>query len=399
MNDIIINYTTLSLSQQVLERQQSHADQIAGYLPANADIGDSTGMLLSMFDPLSKLAVEIGADASRALAGIERTMATAVGDTAVIMRDEDVRVADVARVQIERLGGTGPSGYPELSGPTLGAADNSAPGDYGNVDSYYPEKIMSMVGNVGDAAGNANGLVSEVGQWTSRQTVTEVDDASSYLVPGSAPDNFVQDLRWSAGVLLGGIDWVAEKFIGFSILDRCVFHPLAGDWQGIYRASEAWGHAGDAAQAVARNHAGLVAATPQGWQGESGNAFRTAMTSLTGACLGLSTAYSTASSYVKTISTVCKLACVGIGKGLELSANKLIKMAAEAATPVVGWAIGAATAYSDIQAVVSQVRLIYTIIETVISAIQDFVQAKTSIVDSLAIIEDLSQGLVGSVAN
>ena len=92
--------------------------------------------------------------------------------------------------------------------------------------------------------------------------MTELVDASSFLVAPQAPDNPVSDLRWSAGALLGSIDWVAEKFIGFSILDRCVFHPFAGDWQGIYKASEAWNHAGDAAQAMTRNHAGLVASHP-----------------------------------------------------------------------------------------------------------------------------------------
>ena len=108
-------------------------------------------------------------------------------------------------------------------------------------------------------------------------------DASAFLVPPQAPDNPVQDLRWSAGLLLGGIDWVAEQFVGFSILDRCVFHPLAGDWQGIFKSSEAWNHAGDAAQAMARNHAGLVASTPQTWEGLSGDSFRVAMTTIAGA--------------------------------------------------------------------------------------------------------------------
>ena len=60
MGQMVIAYDTLALSQQVLQRQESHAQQIAAYLPAHADIGDSTGLLLSMFDPLSKLAVTVG---------------------------------------------------------------------------------------------------------------------------------------------------------------------------------------------------------------------------------------------------------------------------------------------------------------------------------------------------
>ena len=179
-----------------------------------------------------------------------------------------------------------------------------------------------------------------------------------------APDNPVSDLRWSAGALLGSIDWVAEKFIGFSILDRCVFHPFAGDWQGIFKASEAWHHAGDAAQGMTRNHAGLVACTPQTWQGLSGNSFRAAMTTIAGATYGLSAAYSYAGGLVKTLSTVTKLACSGIGQLLKMIADKLLKMAAEAAAPVIGWAIGAFTAYSDIQDIITWVRRVNTLIET-----------------------------------
>ena len=67
-------------------------------------------------------------------------------------------------------------------------------------------------------------------------------------------------------------------------------------------------------------------------------------------------------------------------------------MAAEAATPVIGWAVGAVTAYSDIQKIIQTVRLIYTIFETIESAIQDFVEAKTAILDKYALIEDLAEG-------
>ncbi|MBB6628361.1 hypothetical protein H5V45_13625 [Nocardioides sp. KIGAM211] len=402
MTEIAIDYKTLSLSQQVLERQQGHAQKIATYLPANADIGDSTGVLLSMFDPLSRVAVDLGSQAATALAGIETATAASVGDTAVDLADSDGKVGDAFSKLIARLGGPGgtaSSPYPDLGGPTLGAASGGAEDGYGGVEGNLITKAYATGENLGNSINDAQSLIDSLGQWGSGGTVTEVSDASSYLVPGQSPENFVQDLRWSAGALLGSIDWVAEKFIGFSILDRCVFHPLAGDWEGIYRCSEAWSHAGDAANAIAHNHAGLVAQTPDTWKGLSGNSFRVAMTTMTEACIGLSTVYGTASGYVKTISTACKLACAGIGAGLQFIANKLIKLAAEAATPVIGWAIGAATAYGDIQDVINKVRLIYTIIETIASAIQDFAEAKTGIMDKLAILEDLLQGATSSAAN
>ncbi len=407
MTEIAIDYRTLSLSQQVLERQQGHAQKIATYLPANADIGDSTGLLLSMFDPLSRVAVDLGSQAAQTLARIELATAGSVGDTAVDLADSDGRVGDAFSKLIARLGGPGGAGggggqgdtpYPDLGGPTLGSADGGAPDGYGGVESYFVTKAYATGETLGGSINDAKSLIDSVGQWGSGGKVTEVLDASSFLVPGQAPENFVQDLRWSAGLLLGSIDWVAEKFIGFSILDRCVFHPLAGDWEGIYRCSEAWSHSGDAANAIAHNHAGLVASTPESWKGLSGNSFRVAMTTMTEACLGLSAVYGTASGYVKTISTACKLACAGIGAGLNLIANKLLKMAAEASNPA-GWVVGAFTAYDDINDIIKQVRLINTIIETVASAIQSFAEAKTGIMDKLAILEDLLQGATSSATH
>jgi hypothetical protein len=394
MGSIAIEYNTLSLSQQVLERQRAHARAIQQYLPANADIGDSTGMLLSLFDPLSQAAVAVAVEAAGILGSIELAAAASVGDTARDFADSDGKVGESFSKLIGRLGASAPDGgYPDLGGPTLGSAGSSAPGDYGSVDSFLWEKAEGTVDTITGSAGSAQELVDRIGTLGAPTAVGEMADASSYLVPPQAPDNPVQDLRWSAGALLGGIDWVAEKFIGFSILDRCVFHPLAGDWEGIYRGSEAWAHAGDAAKAIAQNHAGLVASTPTTWEGLSGNSFRGAMTGVAGGALGLSEAYGTASGLIKTLSTVCKAACTLIGMALKFVADKLLKMAAEAATPVIGWAVGAVTAYSDIQGVITKVRLVYTILETIASAIQDFVEAKTSILDKLGLLEDLLSGL------
>lgn len=395
-----ISYDTLALSQQVLERQRSHAGRIATYLPANADLGDSTGALLSLFDPLSKVAVELGVQAAHALGQVEGSTAAAVGDVAVDLRDSDGKVGESFSKILSHLGGsTAPGSYPDLKGPTLGPAGEAAPDGYGGVESYFFTKAYATGESLGGGINSARDLVDSLGEWGSSGTVGEVADASSFLVPGSAPDNFVQDLRWSAGALLGSIDWVAERFIGFSILERCVYHPLAGDWQGIYRCAEAWSHAGDSLTAIARNHAGLVASTPATWEGLSGNSFRAAMATIAEGCLGLSAAYAAASSYTKTISTVCKLACTGIGLALNTIASALLDLAADAAVPVIGWAKGAFDAYDKINKVIGAVRLIYTIIETVSSAIQDFAEAKTAIFDKLAIIEDLAQGAAQSAAS
>jgi uncharacterized protein YukE len=328
---------------------------------------------------------------------LERSTAAGVGVFSVDIRDHDGKVKGILDDVTAQVTTQGPElSYPDLGGATLPPADGGAPDGYGGVESYFFTKAYATGEGLADSAKDAQALIESL-QSGAGGTVSEVSDASSFLVPGQAPENFVQDLRWSAGALLGSIDWVAEKVIGFSILQRCVYGPLAGDWQGIYRCSEAWAHCGDAANAIGHNHAGLVATTPATWKGDTGNAFRALMTSMTAATVGLSAAYAAAGGYVKTISTVCKLACTGIGSALNWIANKLMELAAKASNPA-GWVVGAFTAYGDINGLVKKVRLINTIIETVATAIQDFAEAKTGILDKLTLLEGIAQGVEGSAA-
>lgn len=397
-DEIKIRYQTLGLSQQVLERQTSHASAMGTYVRSNCDIGDSSGLLLAAFKPLSEIAVTVAQDAAVVLGNLDFAAASAIGDTAKDFADQDNMVGETFSKLLGQLTHSGAPGstYTDLGGPDLPAAGESAEADYGSVNSYLWEKAVDIGGAGGTAVTGAGALIDSLGEWATPGQVREVVDARSFLVPGQCPENFVQDLRWSAGVLLGSIDWVAEKLLGFSILDRCVFHPLAGDWEGIYKASECWNHAADCSTAIARNHAGLVAGTPGGWDGKAGNSFRGAMTAAAGASLGLAEAYGYVGGLVKTISTACKLACIGIGKGLNVIADILIEKAAELATPVFGWAAAAWDAYDKIQDVISTVKLIYSIIETVMSVIEDFVEAKTAIFDKLKILEDLAQGIGAS---
>ncbi len=397
MNDIVIKYDTLALTQQVLERQHGHAQQMASYIRAQGDIGDATGLLLQVFDPLSRAAVQAAGYAMDALASLEQAAAAAVGETAVDFRNQDGSVSDFFTTLGGELGAcggaAGPTGpYPDLRGPTLPVAGESAGGDHGDVNSFIWEKGADTVGAVGDGVSDARQLIERVGDLGNGGPVREQVDATSYLVAPSNPENPVQDLRWSAGAILGSIDWVAEQFLGYSILDRCIYHPFAGDWEAIFRASEAWSHCGDACFALARNHAGLVASTAQTWQGVSGHSFRASMTSVSGGALGMQYAMGYASDLVKNISTACKLAATGIGMALNFIVNKLLKMAAQAATPIAGWAVGAVTLYSDIEGIVKKVKLIYTIIETIASAIEDFAEGKMAIMDKYEVIADVVSG-------
>lgn len=398
MNQITVDYQSLVLSQQVLERQRDHAHRIAAYVRNNTDIGDATGLLLSALDPLSRAATEAAALAMEGLAKAQHLGATGVGETARDFRDQDSSISDHFSDLTARTGRTVRNlDYVDLTGHSLPAAGSSAGKGHGDVSSWIWEKGADMKSHVTDGAGDVRHLVDQASQWGTQGSVREVSNASSYLVAPQNPENPVQDLRWSAGAILGGIDWVAEKVIGYSILDRCIYEPFAGDWQAIFRASQAWKHAGEASFEVARNNAGLVAFTPTKWDGLSGNSFRGAMGAAAAASLGLQMAFETASGLVKNIATACKLAATGIGMALNTIANILLKKAAELATPIAGWAVGAVTAYSDIEKVIKTVRLIYTIIETIADVISDFIEAKTTILKNYYVVEDLVEGLGRSV--
>ncbi len=394
MTELAVRFDTVLHARDVLDRQDGHAGAIGAYVRSETDISDSTGLLLAALSPLSRAATELGAQAATGAATMCRLVAdqvtSAAADYARADREEHEAMAGLGR----RLGtAVTPWQDPRASVPALGGPKERADGDYGQVDSWLWDKASGTGEAVGDLVTGVRDVAGRVPGWSGHGVVVEAVDPRSYLVPPACTENWVQDVRWNAGVLLGSIDWVAEQFIGFSILERCVFSPLGGDWRAISRASEAWHHSASAAIAIGRNCAALTASSVDGWQGAGGDAFRAIAASMSGALVALGAGYEKASGLVSTVATVSKLACAGIGMAIKQIANILIKIAAEAAVPVVGWAVGAATIWWDVEKVVGLVRLVYNLIETVMSAIEQFAESKVELLDSVRLIEDLVESL------
>ncbi|QCB92670.1 hypothetical protein [Cellulomonas shaoxiangyii] len=394
MSAIVVDYTTLGRSEQLLDRQAQHLRAVEPYLRSHGDIRDSTGALLALLVPLSMATVELGAQVARGAARVAELTADHVRATSTTYAEAD----QAACANLDDLAtglGSAPAPWQDPRGgvPPLGAAQESAPSDHGDADSWLGSKAQGVGTSVRDAVADARGIGEDVSRWGSPGQVVEVVDASSYLVVPQATDNPVQDLRWNAGVLLGSIDWVAEKLLGISVLAECVFKPLGGDWRAIKCSAAAWGFAGEAYAATGRNCAGLVASTTAGWQGAAGDAFRVTMAAYAAACAGLQAACDHVSGLVSNIALVSSLACSGIGLGLRTIAEVLTQLAAEASVPVVGWAVGAATIWWKIEKVVGIVRMIYNILEGLADAIASFVDAKTSVLDAIDLVEDLVSGL------
>ncbi|GEN81056.1 hypothetical protein [Actinotalea fermentans] len=394
MTELAVRFETVLHARDVLDRQDGHACAIDSYLRAETDISDSTGLLLAALSPLSRAATELGAQAASITANAFRLAADQVTSAAADYVRVDLEEHEAMSTLGRRLGvATQPWRDPRASVPPLGGPVEQAPGDYGDVDSWLWDKASGTGAAVGDLITGGKDTIGRVSGWSGDATVVEAVDPRSYLVPPAATENWVQDVRWNAGVLLGSIDWVAEQFIGFSILERCVFSPLGGDWRAISRASEAWHHGASAAIGIGRNCAALSAGTVDGWQGAGGDAFRALVAAMSGGLVALAAGYDKVSGLVSTVATVSKLACAGIGMAIKQIANILIKIAAEAAVPVVGWAVGAATIWWDVEKVVGLVRLVYNLIETVMSAIEQFAESQVALLDSVRLLEDLVESV------
>lgn len=394
--ELQIDRTTLAHTSEVLARQSGHCTAVADYLDTHGSIGSSTGLLLSMFVPLSDGAVALGSAGARLGHRVCDATSSTVASSLSAYDTADTDAVELVRRLAAKLvdGATVP--VPALPGiPPLGAPVDGAPVTWGTSDAWVGERMDSAVGSLVDAVSEAVENVQDVGAWSGPAgPVVEASDPRSYLVPPSANENFLQDLRWNAGVVLGSLDWICEKLCGYSILAELVFKPFAGDPRGIERAAGAWGNGSAALSAIALNHARLVPTTVEGWQGIAGDGFRAAMAGLSEGFMRLSELYSSVSTATGLFKFVVVGACAGIGLALRTLAELCIEAAAELAVPGVGWGVFLATCYWKVEKIFMLVRLIHNLIDGAFAAIAAFVEAQALAVENLGRFEDLAEGVL-----
>lgn len=390
-----VSYEVVLPARDVLARQPDHCAAVAAYLRRECAMHDDTGLLLALLAPMARGVLELGVQATT-LAGRAGTFAAQQVQESVTGYLEAERQAHERLNGLAgRLGaGSTPWTDPTAGVPPLGPPRSGAPDGYGEAGRWFVEDVQGTIDTVRQMADGTGRLGRDVAGWTGPAgAVAEQTDPTSYLVPPDLGTNEVQELRWSAGVVLGGIDWLAEQVLGFSILEEVVFKPFGGDFQGIKRASAGWGHTASAFTGVAENYAGLTSSTLTGWQGAAGEAFRAAMVAAAGAHVALSQAALYVSGLASNVALVSQAACIGIGMILKKISEKLIRMAAEAAVPVIGWAVAAGEAVILIQDVIAYVRLAYSIIEGIVDVINGFVEGQAQMLQSLGVMEDLVEYL------
>ncbi|KAA9135454.1 hypothetical protein [Microbacterium caowuchunii] len=395
-----VDYAQLTLSSAVLRRQSDeHVPAMVAYVKSHSVLTPSdTGIILLPFTGISLAVSVIGVEILEGLGTVLRTAADKVDGAAAAYAAQEQRTYEAAAQAMRSIGaGVPPFADPRAGGPTLPAAAGGAPAGHGDAEPWlFGQAYDAGKGLVTGTRGIVEDISSAADSWGPGPTgVIERQNPSSYLVTPNAAKSEIESMRWGAGPLLGGVDWVFEQVAGFSLLEDVIMKPFAGDWTGIEEVSLAWQHLGQASRAMADNAAGLV---EQGefWDGEAGLAFRGGMVALGTTMYGVGAACDSVSGTVGTLVIVSKAGAATIGFILNKISVKLLRIAAEAAIPIAGWIVAAVEGAILVTEVFSLVRLIYTVVDTIFDAIEGAVQARAQLVETLLLVEDLMQFLVNT---
>lgn len=397
MSDVSVDYDQLHLASELLDRQGEHVENMRGHLQTYCRIpSGSFGLLLQILHPINELVVDTADQGLKLLESMSTWSATSMTSTLDAYIDSDQAVYEQARTLALRLGvSLPPFSDPRGSLPALGAARSSAPENYGQrhrlvdpgMDSGF--HLGQTVRSGGELVGNtARGAIDRATTLGSRGGVTERTDPSSYLVAPDMTENFVEELRWKAGVILGSVDWVAEQFLGYSVLEEFVFKPFGGDWHAIGAATQAWQHTDRALMETGSNFSGLPGQVDS-WTSEASVAFLGAMTGMSAAAVAMSGASGFVSSLMAKVATVAKLTCSIIATLLRKISDKLLRIAAEAAIPVAGWIAAAVEVVILVGDAIAITGMIKSAIDTLIDVIADFISGREKLVQALFIVEDL----------
>jgi hypothetical protein len=391
-----VDYNELMLAQQLVERQGAvHATAMTEYVGISCRLQPlDLGLILMQLYPLVEVSVQIGTRVFEGASNLANSGAEALSATIDDYVESDREEAAAFSLIAARLGmTTEPFKDPRHDAPSLGPAQSSAPSDWGDAEPWIFGQAADEGSDLGqyirDTAGRAGDRVDHV---LNGGGVVERSNPSSYLTAPHPQKSEIESLRWSAGPLLGGVDWIFEQFFHFSLLEDVIMKPFAGNWEAIEGVSIAWTNLGRASFEMAGNFSGLPSQCTV-WSGEASERFRASSLVMAGALTGVSAACDYVSGLVSIIVAVSKAAASAIGFALNMLVKHLLTLAAEAAVPVIGWVAAAIEVGLIIIDIVNGLRLIYNIVDLIYDAIYSFIEAKERLVDSIFLIEDLIESL------
>lgn len=404
--EFTVDFSELNLAGQLLERQGNHLDTLRNYTDSQLRIEPlDFGLILQVLYPINEAVVATAGFVTDSFGQVTRWSAEQMNQTLERYVEADRGAHERFSKLMGVLGGPNLTySDPRESFTQLGSAESQADGDYG-VEEASSVSIVNTKIAIEEIADSATSLVTDTYDsvvergttYTSRAGVSERTDPSSYLVAPDPGDDPGGELRANAGLILGGVDWIAEQIFGKSILEEYVYKPFGGDWHSLNRASSAWNHGGRFHAELAANFSGLPTQM-QTWTGIASAAFQTAMAAFAAASQGLNLAYLTVSGMVGTIATISRTVCSLIATALRKIANKLTRMALEASIPVAGWVVAAVEGAILVGEVIAALNLIVNLINMLLDAIADFIEAKERLVRASLLVEDLLNNVVNRVA-
>jgi hypothetical protein len=388
-----VDLDNLSLAEQVLSRQEGHATAIGQHLDSFARLNNSEmGLILQLLVPINDAVVGAGTTIAEKSSGVFALAASKMEQTRTLYLDAE-RDSHEASQDVAVTIGMPSQPFSPTSTPPLGSASQSAPSRYGEPDgNLFNQAFWDGYSAAEWTAGTAEQGVDRVGDaFSGSRSVTEAVDVRSFLPRPQAEDPGVEDIRWSAGIIFGSVDWVLEKLCGISLLEE-VTKPFSGDWVRIREASFAWNHAGDAMSAVGQNCMALLPPMAS-WTGKGSEAFLAAMGVLSQAHTVVAGPAGSIASALKMLVTISKQMAALILKILKKLEEKLVKIAMKAAVPVVGWAAAVLDAGFSTYELINDARKVYKWINIIYDFVSGMASNVTQTADAAFRMADLYEGM------
>ena len=232
---------------------------------------------------------------------------------------------------------------------------------------------------------------------SANRSISESQDASSYLVPPESPTSEMENLRWKAGPILGAYDWLIEKATGVSFLNDIIFKYTVGDWRVVDRAKTAWSEIGDALVAVAQNDSEILPALSE-WTGkgsEAANAFIAALAMGTQALQG---ATSTMSLILMAVKFAIKEAAGAIGDVLIELQLACVDILVDASVPIAGWIKGVIDVAKYAWKITTWIMKAYKILNFLFDIFESIVQGKDQLLETRITLSNLAEAAARGIA-
>lgn len=371
-----------------------------GYSAARPGLTVAKGVLFALFIPVNEAIVAGGQGAMDLLITCHQGAADKLGQTVDTYAEADKAAYEALTAPLQTIGvSTSPFEDPRDNPAQLGDARTKAGPHYGGGDPRVDQQIAEDKLEAGEYLDSLKDRAKQrvADATSSDRSIAESQDASSYLVPPEAPTSELENLRWSAGVVAGGVDWVIEKVTGVSLLNDVVFKYFNGDWRLVNMASSAWSEIGDALVAVGQNDSEVLPALAE-WTGKGSEVANLFIAALSQATTSLRSAASIMSTLLKTFAKFLKQSAKEVGQAIKEIVDTALQLLAESAIPVAGWVAAAATAVTKINDIIKWIQLIYTVVNFIVDFVEGFARGKAQMLEVQNTMSNLAEAAARGVA-